>query len=82
MSLRLRGKPGASVPTVPDFGEQRPFLPRSAQESGGVSTDGRRFWRSAPRALPTVPDFGAARHPFLPTLPVFRAAIYLLFYLV
>lgn len=36
----------------------------AARESGTVGTDGRRFWRSAPRALPTVPDFGAARHRF------------------
>lgn len=64
MSLGLRGKPGASVPTVPDFGEKRPFLPRSARESGDVSTDGRGFWRSAPRALPTVPDFGGAGRRF------------------
>jgi len=67
-AVEPRGNPGASVPAAPVFGEKKPFLPRSARESTSVGTDGRRFWRSVAPALPTVPVFGAA--------------IYLLFYLV
>ena len=62
--VELRGNPGASLPTVPVFGEKKPFLPRPARERASVGTDGRRIRRSAAPALPTVPDFGAARHSF------------------
>ena len=45
---------------LPDSGEKKPFLPPPARESRSVSTDGRRFWRSAGTALLTLPISRAA----------------------
>ena len=61
---RRSGNPAQGLPTVPDSGEKKPFLPRSAWERASVGTDGRRFERRAAPALPTVPVSRAARRPF------------------
>ena len=61
---RRSGNPAQGLPTVPDSGEKKPFLPHSARERASVGTDGRRFERRAAPALPTVPVSRAARRPF------------------
>jgi len=68
----LRGKPEASVLILPVSGGKKPFLPRSARETGSVGTDGRRIPRSAGPTLPTLPDSRATRRPLYRHSP-FRA---------
>ena len=58
------------MPTVPDSGEKKPFLPRSARESGSVGTDGRGFRRSSTATLPTVPVSRAAQRSFYRRSPI------------
>ena len=67
--VELRGNPGASLPTVPVFGEKKPFLPRPARERASVGTDGRRIRRGATDA----PRFRRSTALVLPTVANSRA---------